>query len=136
MFNICDIVIIDESYHGIQGIQFSDKSTGFTCIIYNCYLAPYTSVYCNKSTDFFAHFITELYINSEAEIIYVCGDLNGRTGNLKDLIDDIDHLPSRTNIDHIVHGHGEAIATDCKLYFLKEWNMFQIFSYNLISNCF
>ncbi len=47
--------------------------------------------------------------------------MNGKTGNLKDVIDDIDHLPSRTNIDHIVHGHGEAIinfATDCKLCFL------------------
>ncbi len=63
-----------------------------------------------------------LYINSEADIIYFFGDLNGRTGNLKDVIDDIDYLPSRTNIDYIVHGHGEAMinfATDCKLCFLN-----------------
>ncbi len=70
----------------------------------------------------FTHLITELYINSEAHIIYFCGDLNGRTGNLNDVIDDIDHLPSRTNIHHIVRGHGEAIinfTTDCKLCFLN-----------------
>ncbi len=122
LFNIYDIVSIDEMYDGMQRIKFSDKSTGFTCIIYNCYLAPYTSVYDKKSTDCFTHLITEFYLNSEADIIYVYGDLNGRTGNVKDVIDDIDHLPSRTNIDHIVHGHGKAIitfATDCKLCFLN-----------------
>ncbi len=70
LFNIYDIVIIDESYDGIQGIKFSDKSKGFTCIIYSCYLAPYTYVYDNKSTDVFAHLITDLYINSEESIIY------------------------------------------------------------------
>ncbi len=56
LFNIYDIVSIDELYDGIHGIKVSDKSTGFTCIIYNCYLAQYTSVYVNKSTDFFRTF--------------------------------------------------------------------------------
>jgi hypothetical protein len=60
-----------------------------------------------------------MYIHSEADIIYFCGDLNGRTGNL---IEDIDMLPPRLNIDDVVEGHGEAIinfATDCKLCLLN-----------------
>ncbi len=122
LLNIYDIDIVDQSYEGIQGIKLCDKSTLFTCIIYNCYLAPYTSVYGNNSTDYLAHLITELYLHSEADIVYVCGDLNGRIGNLKDDISDIDILPPRINIDNTIHGHGEAIidfVTDCKLCVLN-----------------
>ena len=71
LFSIYDITIIDESYEGIQGIKPTAKSTYFTCIIYNCYLAPYTSVYGNNSTDFLAHLITEMYIHSAVDIIYL-----------------------------------------------------------------
>ncbi len=74
MLNIYDIDIVDQSYEGIQEIKLCDKSTLFTCIIYNCYLAPYTSVYGNNSTDYLAHLITEL----DLDIVYFCGDLSWR----------------------------------------------------------
>ncbi len=73
-------------------------------------MAPYWSPCGYMSTDVRVHLITQLYINSEIDMIYICGDFNGRTGSLKDGIDDI------------VHGHGEDcvnIVLDCKLCILN-----------------
>ncbi len=51
-----------------------------------------------------------MYLNSEVELIYFCGDYNARSGNLTDVMEDIDiNLPSRISIDDVIHGHGEAM---------------------------
>ncbi len=66
--------------------------------------------------------ITKLCLHSEVDIVYLCGNLNGRIGNVKNDISDIDNLPSRIHIDDTFHHHGEAIinsVTDCKLCVLN-----------------
>ncbi len=109
LFNLFDVSIIDESFEGIQGLLFIDKNSGIKFITYSCYLASYGSPYGYMSTDFLAHLIIQLYISGEIDMIYMCGDFNGRTGSLKDVIDDIDFLSQRQVIDDIVHGHGEDL---------------------------
>ncbi len=99
LFNLFDVSIIDASFEGIQGLLFSDKNSGINFITYSCYLAPYGLPFLYMSTDFLAHLITQLYVNSEIDMICICGDFNGRTGSLKDVIDDIDSLPQRWEID-------------------------------------
>ncbi len=50
---------------------------------------------------------SNLYLHSEADIVYFCGDIS-----------DIDNLLPRINIDNTIHGPGEAIiyfVTDFKL---------------------
>ncbi len=118
LFNLFSVSVIDELFDGIQGLLFSDMNSGITFITYSCYLASYGSPYGYMSTDVLAHLITQLYINSEIDMIYIFRDFNGRKGSLKDVIDDIDFLPQRQVIDDIVHGHGEHFVTfalDCKL---------------------
>ncbi len=101
-----NVNIIDQCVEGIQIIQFNEKVSGFTFIVGNCYLAPYNSIYGNISTEFVAHLITQLYLNSEVDSIYVCGDYNAKIGNLTDVMEDIDiNLPPHISIDDVIHGH-------------------------------
>ncbi len=40
-----------------------------------------------------------MYLHSETEQIYICGDFNSRIGNLNDTIDVVDFLPKRNVLD-------------------------------------
>ena len=102
-----DVSIIDEEIDGIQGIQLIEKVSGFSIIVYNCYLPPVNSVYCFDNNDFFGHLTQQLYLHSECDIVIICGDFNARTGNLKDIISEIDNVAPRVNVDDVIQGHGE-----------------------------
>ncbi len=55
-------------------------------------------------------------------MVYLCGDFNARTGNLKDSIEDIDSMPPRHVLDNVVSDHGEALincVNDCRLCILN-----------------
>ncbi len=41
--------------------------------------------------------------------IYLCGDYNGRIGELSDTVEGIHTVPQRTQLDKIVHGHDEPL---------------------------
>ncbi len=104
---------------GSNRFKINEKVSGFTFIVGNCYLAPYNSIYGNISTEFVAHLITQLYLNSEVDSIYVCGDYNAKIGNLTDVMEDIDiNWPPRISIDDVIHGHREAMID-----FLKDSKM-------------
>ncbi len=124
-YNLCDVYkihIIDKSLEGILGLKFTDKVSGYNFIIYACYLAPDNSPYGKNSTEFFGHLTAQLYLNNDADQIYLCGDLNGRVGNLEDTVPGIDHLPQREVIDQTVQGHGETLIgfiNDCRLCILN-----------------
>ena len=51
-FSTYNIHIVDKSIDGVLGLQFVDKLTNYTFIIYCCYLPPDKSVWSN-STNFF-----------------------------------------------------------------------------------
>ncbi len=54
--------------------------------------------------------------------IYICGDFNGRIGNLSDVVEGIDSLPNRNVLDKTVPVHGEALIgfmQDAKLCLLN-----------------
>ena len=103
------ITVIDKIHDGILGVKFVDKNTEQDFIIFTCYLAPYDSPYGRKESDFLGHLIVQLYLYNECSQVYICGDFNGRIGNLSDVVEGIDSLPSRNILDNVIHGHGEAL---------------------------
>ncbi len=40
-----------------------------------------------------------MYLLNDNDQIYLCGDYNGRFGNMTDVVDEIDFLPERKPID-------------------------------------
>ena len=104
------IRIIDKSVDGVLGIELVDKITGFVADVYVCYLPPENSVWGIDSTNFFAHLLSELYLNNAADMFLFCGDFNGRIGDLSDIIDGIDNdVPPRKVLDNVKKGHAEAL---------------------------
>ncbi len=71
-------------------MQFTQKDIDSTFIVYVCYLAPLNSPYGKNQTDFFGHLTAQMYLHSETEQIYICGDFNSRIGHLNDTIDGVD----------------------------------------------
>ena len=49
------------------------------------------------------------YYNCKDELLYICGDFNGRCGNLEDYIAGIDHIPERDVIDYMINKEGEGL---------------------------
>jgi hypothetical protein len=109
------VQIIDKSLDGILGVKFTNKISKYVFIIFSCYLAPDNSPYGRNTAEYFGHLIAQLYIHSECDQIYFCGDFNGRLGNMKDVVVDIDtNIPTRNVIDPVITGHGETLV-ECLL---------------------
>ena len=118
VFNDFQIRVIDKEYDGILGLKFTNIHTDFTFIILSCYLSPENSVWGRNPTNFFAHLTTLMYMYSDVDLLLLAGDLNGRVGNLKDFVQDVDDIQERTCIDVIKAGHGENL-----IEFLKDTKM-------------
>ena len=101
-----EIEIVDKSFDGILGIKCTHKVTKFTAILYACYLPPQNSPWGRDSASFFAHLISEIYLNSCVDFILCAGDINARIGNLKYVDENIDlDIPVRKPIDFERKGH-------------------------------
>ena len=109
LYETYNIQVVDKSIDGILGVKFTNKVTEYDFIVFACYLAPDSSPYGRNQSEYFGHLITQLYLYSECDQIYICGDFNGRIGELDDSIQGLDNLPKRHCLDKTVQGHGEAL---------------------------
>ena len=100
--------VVDKSIDGILGIQFVDKLSKYTIILFSCYLPPDNSSYASNVNDYFAHLSSKVYLHCNADIFMLCGDFNARVGNMKDTILCDKGIPERKIID-VCHSnvHGE-----------------------------
>ena len=89
-----------------MGIKCTHKVSNFTAVLFACYLPPQNSPWGRDSSSFFAHLISEIYLNSYADFIICGGDINARIGNLKYCDENIDiDIPIRNPIDLERKGH-------------------------------
>ncbi len=118
-YNICSM---DDNVEGILGVKFVNKETEYNFVIFACYIAPHDSPYRKDVTEILGHLIAQMYLINDSDQIYLCGDYNGRIGNMTDVVHEIDSLPKRKHLDKIVHGHGESLIElmqDAKLCVLN-----------------
>ena len=118
LYDIYNISILDDSFEGILGILFKDKTTEYCFSTYCCYLPPENSPYGRDSTSFFTHLLSMLYLHSYVDSCFCFGDFNSRISNEIDNIPIIDNIPMREIIDFTLNKHGESF-----LDFLKESRM-------------
>ena len=114
LFKEFNIDVVDKCFEGILGIQLSHKCTEFKITVICCYLPPQNSPWGRDSISFFAHIAQLLYAH-DTDLFFICGDLNGRIGNMNDVLLNTEDIPSRHVVDHTVNSHGEALVN-----FLKE----------------
>ena len=123
LFKTYKIEIIDKSIDGILGIICKNKETHFTSILYACYLPPQNSPWGRDAPSFFAHLISELYLNKYADFVLYAGDFYSRIGNLSGIDENIDtDVPPRIAIDLLNKDHGHEFiefSKDAKMAVLN-----------------
>ena len=108
LFDNFSFRVVDTAIDGILGVQITDKSTEFVILIYVCYLPPVNTTWVYDSNAFFAHLISELYMNNYADVTLLAGDFNARIGNGHDVDYSIDSdIPLRKSIENVKSGHGD-----------------------------
>ena len=109
LFSTYTIKVIDKSFQDILAIELKHIFTDHIIVVYSCYLPPDGSPWSN-CTEFFGHLMSQLYINNDADAIFICGDLNARCGNgIDTLLDDSD-IPERHVMDTCtVNLYGEKL---------------------------
>jgi exonuclease III len=109
MFTKYNIQILDKSYEGIIWIKCTDKFTDAEILLCSAYLPPEYSVWGRNSELFFDSMLNMIYRHADVDFVLICGDLNSRTGNMSDIIENVDQLIPRSNVDNVVNQHGKAL---------------------------
>ena len=109
LFSDFRVNVLDKEIDGLLLVEFVNKNSNYTFVLFACYLPPENSVWGRDPTSFFAHILSQVYLNQNADAMYMCGDFNARVGDLSDVIDGVDDVPKRLNVDQVKRGHGEAL---------------------------
>ena len=110
MFRTFKVSVIDSSAEGILGVLFTHKFSDYKSIVFSCYLPPEDSPWGRDSATFYGQLLAQIYFHNYVDCYFVCGDVNGRTGGLKDFIYDVDMVPPRVCIDDVKNKHGESFV--------------------------
>ena len=102
------VKVVSKEVDGILGLHFNSLFSQYCFVVFSCYLPPDTSPWGRDASGFFSHLLSYMYSYSDVDAIYVCGDVNGRTGTLEDYVVDIDDVPKRAVLDEGVNKHGES----------------------------
>ena len=102
-------------HDGILGLQFSHVLSGYIFVVFTCYIPPEKSTWGRDASAVYSQLLSQIYLCSEADAIYLCGDLNGRVGGLYDYVKEIDEIPLRAPLDVVINKHGESL-----IEFLKD----------------
>ena len=100
---------MDKSYGGILGLRFEHRSTGSDFIVYSCYLPPENSARGRDAQSFFAHLLTEKYVHSDIDDLFVGADFNARIGLLSDTIFYCDTIPPHNTLNSSRNRHGQEL---------------------------
>ena len=105
-----EISVTDKSFEGILGILLTSKQTDYKIVIYSVYLPPENSPWGRNAMEFYSHLLGQIYLLSDNDAIFVCGDVYSRIGGLSDVINDIDGIPPRCSLDKMVNQHGHTFV--------------------------
>ena len=89
-------------------IKLVNKDTGFKMAVFVVYILPENSVFYNNCEELYDELLLQLYVNVNYDSVVFVGDLNARTGDLKDHCN-FDKLPQRVNVDTAVNNHGRDL---------------------------
>ena len=122
LLDIYNVKIIDKDIDGMIGIIFEDKVSGYTIVIFSCYLPPESSPWGRNAPDFCSHLLSQLYTYSDVDMVFVCGDFNAKIGNKNYIINCMDDIPERCCLDKATNSHGNTFLeflNDSKLWILN-----------------
>lgn len=112
---IYTISCTSNEFEGIISCRFVHNVSGMELLITSCYLPPEGSERGQDSADFFDYLTNAVYNNVNVDVMIFCGDVNARIGDVSDVIENIDILPTRINIDTVKNKHGDTFVEFLKV---------------------
>ena len=110
LFKDFNVTVIDKVFEGIIGISIKHKISEHESIFYSVYLPPENSTRGQDSTHFYGHLLSQVYLHEEADLLVICGDVNGRIGEKSDYISGIDNILPRVPLDKDrCNAHGDTL---------------------------
>ena len=109
--------MVDKSQNGIIGIELKSKLTAKCILVCSCYLPPEGSPWADTSS-FYGHLISQSYLNSYADNVFVAGDFNVRNGNRLDFIERMDLHNKCHVLDKTINSYCDSF-----LEFIKDIKM-------------
>ena len=102
--------ILDDQYEGILWIQLRSihDETIFNCCV--CCIPPSDSSRILDLAEFYDNLMYQVHTYCKYKKFYICGDFNGRVGNLDDYIPGIDTLPECDVVNHHINKEGEHLC--------------------------
>ena len=109
LLNCFEYSVVSSSLDGILGVILKSKHTDLQILIVSCYLPPEESVWGRDSNTFFSHLLSLIYLHSECDHVFICGDINARIGNMNDFLTTVDTISDRIIMDNVKNAHGESL---------------------------
>ena len=103
------VSVLDDTSEGILWLHLEHKHEGFSLIPCVCYLPPENSSRSTDANIFFDTLLTDLYNYQNLGTVFICGDFNGRCGNLEDFISGVDNIEHRKVADFKTNLYGEIL---------------------------
>ena len=101
------VTVLQKSYEGIFWLKLSHKTQDFVLLPCVCYLPPENSSRRVDVNEFFDNLLSDLYQFQNFGLCFICGDFNGRCGDLEDFIAGVDNIYRRQVIDFKTNYYGE-----------------------------
>ncbi|CAG2202982.1 unnamed protein product [Mytilus edulis] len=99
--------VLNDNYEDILWISLKCKNDiNFVIHLCVCYLQPERSSRGNIAQEYYDVLLSQIYLYSGCSNLFVCGDFNGRIGNLQDFDDKIDFIPEKSSIDDVRNAFG------------------------------
>lgn len=104
------VSVMDKSVDGILGLKVTHRVSERELVVFSCYLPPEGSTHGRNAQAFFSHLLTQIYINSNSDYIFIGGDFNARIGTLSDVSTDNFTITTRQVLDRVINQHGHEFT--------------------------
>jgi exonuclease III len=125
------VQIIDDNNDSILWIALHGKFSDFCIKACVCYLPPENSTRAVNPVEFYDTLLTGIYEQQDDGVIYICGDLNSRCGDMLDFIVGVDDVPERDVVDFTTNKYGPILSE-----FLRDGNMCMLNGRHFVTNDF
>ena len=109
IMNEYHVSVLDRSFEGILWLKLVHKIDRQVLLQCVCYLPPENSSRSFDVNAFYEHLIVNMYQYQKQGVVFLCGDLNSRCGELDDFIVGVDDITQRQVIDFSVNYYGELL---------------------------
>ena len=111
--------MLDDTEEGILWLKLTSLGVDLSVCCCACYLPPEgTTCYVDPHAFYDTLLAQVMLYQEECDLFYLCGDFNGRCGNLPDFIEGVDTVSERQILDTSVNKYGEMlcnflVSSDC-----------------------